>query len=42
MARKILVYAKALIEITHNKPLPSSLEVKLVEGHDVEVVVRYS
>lgn len=42
MARKRMVYDKALIEISSIKPLPSSIKVRVIEGVDAEVIVRYS
>jgi hypothetical protein len=41
VARDKLVYAKALIEISPHRPLPSSIPVQLAIGHVVEVRVRY-
>jgi hypothetical protein len=41
VARDKLVYAKALIEISPFKPLPSSIPVQLAVGHVVDVRVRY-
>jgi hypothetical protein len=41
VARDKLVYAKALIEISPHRPLPSSIPVQLAVGHVVEVRVRY-
>jgi hypothetical protein len=41
VARDKLVFAKALIEITPDKPLPSSIPVQLAVGHVVDVRVRY-
>lgn len=38
-ARKSLHYARALIEIKPTKPLPSTLSVRLADGHDVIVDV---
>lgn len=37
-----LRYARALIEITLVKPLPSKLKVRLAEEHDVEIDVQIS
>lgn len=42
VATKWFVYAKALIEISLKRPLRSTLKVRIAEGHDVDVVVRYS
>lgn len=42
MAIKRLVYAKALIEITPTKPLPSVFKVRLVEDVFAKVRVRYN
>lgn len=42
MARKKLVYVKALIEITSDKLLPFRLMVCIAEGRDVFVDVNYS
>jgi hypothetical protein len=39
--RDKLMYAKALIEISPSKPLPTSIPVQLAVGHIVEVRVRY-
>ena len=39
--RDKLMYAKALIEISPSKPLPTSIHVQLAVGHIVEVRVRY-
>lgn len=41
MARKKLVYAKALVEISPSKPLPSSIRFKISEGVEAEIIVRY-
>jgi hypothetical protein len=41
VARDRLVYAKALIEISPDKPLPTSIPVQLAVGHVVDVRVRY-
>jgi hypothetical protein len=41
VARDKLMFAKALIEISPSKPLPTSIPVQLAVGHVVEVRVRY-
>ena len=41
VAREKLVYAKALIEITPDKPLPDSIKVRLSEDHVAEITVKY-
>jgi hypothetical protein len=41
VARDKLVYAKALIEISPLKPLPTSIPVQLAVGHVADVRVRY-
>jgi hypothetical protein len=41
VARDKLMFAKALIEISPTKPLPSSISVQIAVGHVVEVRVRY-
>lgn len=42
MATKRLVYAKSLIEITLDKPMPLKLREGITDGHEVEVVFRHS
>lgn len=42
IARKRLVYAKALIKITRDRPLPSKLRVFPTSGHMTTIDVHYS
>lgn len=41
ITREKLVYAKELTEITPNKSFSNKIKVRVFEGHDAEVVVRY-
>jgi len=42
IGRKRLVYAKALVDISLLKSLPSSITVRIADGVDAEVIVRYN
>lgn len=42
IAHKNLFYARALIEISPLKLLPSVLKVRIIEGHEMEISVNYS
>lgn len=41
VARDKLIYAKALIEITPEKPLPDTVKVKIADDYIAEIRVRY-
>lgn len=42
VARKSLVYTKAMIKITSDRLLPSQLKLHLANGHDAVIEVNYS